>query len=87
MHQSGLEPSRRLGATPLFLALNESETSIHADLLEPLARMIVKASRWSQVLVTTHSEALARSIEAGSGIAPVVLEKVDGGTRVRRSQP
>lgn len=63
-----------------FLCLNEPETSIHPDLLEPLAKLIVRASRDSQVLVTTHSEALAGHIERLSGATPVRLSKVRGET-------
>ncbi|MFY0573944.1 hypothetical protein ACN28S_05845 [Cystobacter fuscus] len=33
---------------PAFLALNEPETSLHPDLLEPLAALIVNASRDSR---------------------------------------
>jgi predicted ATPase len=42
----------------------------------------VRASRDSQLWVTTHSEALAASIERQSGAAPIRLEKVEGETRV-----
>lgn len=65
-----------------LLALNEPETSIHPDLLEPLARLIAGASRDSQLWITTHSEALAGHIERHTGAAPVRLEKVCGETRV-----
>jgi predicted ATPase len=67
---------------PSVLALNEPETSIHPDLLEPLARLLLRASRSSQLWITTHSEALATMIERHSGSAPIRLEKVDGETRV-----
>jgi predicted ATPase len=67
---------------PSVLALNEPETSIHPDLLEPLAHLIVRAARDSQLWITTHSEALAAGIERLSGVAPVRLEKVEGQTRV-----
>ena len=40
---------------PTLLALNEPETSLHPDLLDGLAQMIVRASNNSQLLVTTHS--------------------------------
>jgi predicted ATPase len=67
---------------PSMLALNEPETSIHPDLIEPLARLIVRASRDSQLWITTHSEALAGAIEGLSGAKPIRLEKVEGETRV-----
>ena len=65
---------------PELLALNEPETSIHADLLEPLARLIVKASESSQILVVTHSRALAAHIEAASRCPVFRLDKIEGET-------
>ena len=65
---------------PLLQALNEPETSIHPDLLEPLAQLIVQASTHSQIWITTHSEKLARHITKLAGIQAVRLEKVDGVT-------
>lgn len=44
---------------PALIALNEPEASLHPDLLEPLAGLIVDASLHSQIWVTTHSQALA----------------------------
>jgi predicted ATPase len=67
---------------PRVLALNEPETSIHPDLLEPLARLIVRAAEESQLWITTHSTHLAEYITRLSGTEPVRLEKVEGETRV-----
>jgi predicted ATPase len=67
---------------PALLALNEPETSIHPDLLEPLAQLIVSAAESSQLWITTHSEALAAFIQQLSGVEPVRLEKVEGATRI-----
>ena len=67
---------------PALLALNEPETSLHPDLLEPLAKQIVNAARNSQLWVVTHSLRLAELVEKYSGESPIRLE-VDGGeTRV-----
>jgi predicted ATPase len=68
---------------PALMSLNEPEASLHPDLLEPLARLIVDASRSTQIWITTHSADLARYIEGQSGVAPVTLEKIDGETRVQ----
>lgn len=65
-----------------LLALNEPETSIHEDLLEPLAELIVEAARHSQFWVTTHSRTLAVHVERLCGARPVGLVKVRGETRV-----
>jgi predicted ATPase len=67
---------------PPLLALNEPETSIHADLLPPLAELIAEAASRSQLWVTTHSETLARGIEEHTGARPIRLEKVGGATRI-----
>jgi predicted ATPase len=67
---------------PAFLALNEPETSLHPDLLEPLGRLIVDASMHSQIWVTTHAEPLARAIAKRSRTEPVRLTKDLGATVV-----
>src|SRR5215472_1659084 len=67
---------------PALLALNEPETSLHPDLLEPLATQMVKASRNSQLWAVTHSARLAELVEKHSGEAPVRLKLVGGETRV-----
>ncbi|MCA1828501.1 MAG: AAA family ATPase, partial [Myxococcales bacterium] len=48
---------------PPLLALNEPETSLHPDMLEPLAGLINAAARRGQVFVVTHSERLARFLK------------------------
>jgi predicted ATPase len=67
---------------PSLLALNEPETSLHPDLLKPLARLIAQSSRTSQLWITTHSRILADHIEAFSGVPPVELELVRGETKI-----
>lgn len=67
---------------PPMLALNEPETSLHPDLLPSLAELIVRASYYCQLWITTHSEALASEIQRHSGVAPIALEKTGGETRV-----
>lgn len=65
---------------PAFIALNEPEVSLHPDLLEPLARLIVKASDRSQIWLVTHSEKLAAAIATEGGPAPRTVIKKDGAT-------
>lgn len=65
---------------PPFIALNEPETSLHPDLLAPLARLIVKASERTQVWLVTHSERLAEAIRAEGGIRPHRVIKREGAT-------
>ncbi|EAP98089.1 hypothetical protein JNB_14033 [Janibacter sp. HTCC2649] len=45
---------------PPLMVLNEPETSLHPDLLPPLARLITAAADRSQIMVVSHSEALAQ---------------------------
>lgn len=50
---------------PELMVLNEPETSLHPDLLAPLAALIAAAAERTQVVVVTHAAALARGLEAG----------------------
>ena len=65
---------------PSLLAVNEPETSLHPDLLDPVARLVVRASKHTQLWITTHSRPLAESIESHSGIPRVKLCMRDGET-------
>lgn len=65
---------------PGFIALNEPEASLHPDLLEPLARLIVCAAEETQVWVVTHSERLADALKSAGGVAPHAVIKRQGET-------
>src|ERR1700682_6507233 len=49
---------------PTLMILNEPETSLHPDLLPPLARLIAQASRQSQVIVVSHAQMLVSALAA-----------------------
>jgi predicted ATPase len=49
---------------PGLLVLNEPETSLHPDLLGPLAHLITTAVAATQVVVVTHSQPLIRHLQA-----------------------
>jgi predicted ATPase len=70
---------------PVLLALNEPETSLHPDLIDSLARLIVVASKQTQLWITTHSEALAERVEKHSGVPRVRLELKEGETKLMQS--
>jgi len=72
---------------PTFLALNEPETSLHPDLLEPLAHLVARAAKRSQICLTTHAESLATTIAGLTGRPAVHLQKVDGETRAADDDP
>jgi predicted ATPase len=65
---------------PSFIALNEPESSLHPELLEPLARLIVRAAERTQVWVVTHSERLAAAFEACGKVRPHTVIKRNGET-------
>ena len=65
---------------PSFIALNEPESSLHPDLLDPLARLISRASERTQVWLVTHSERLADAIDKHAGVVPRTVIKKDGET-------
>jgi predicted ATPase len=67
---------------PALLALNEPETSLHPNLLPPLAERIVAASRRSQLWITTHSRILADEIERETGVSSLRLTRENGETVV-----
>jgi predicted ATPase len=65
---------------PGFIALNEPEASLHPDLLEPLARLIISAAERTQVWVVTHSERLADAFKTFGDVSPRTVIKRNGET-------
>jgi predicted ATPase len=65
---------------PNLMILNEPETSLHGDLIAPLARLITAASQRSQTIVVTHSQALIAGLGRGKDVGHVVLRKELGQT-------
>jgi predicted ATPase len=60
-----------------FLVLNEPETSLHPELIEPLAGLIREAAKSSQIVVVTHSQPLVDALGD-----PIELVKIDGETSI-----
>ncbi|GAA1990792.1 hypothetical protein GCM10009817_36000 [Terrabacter lapilli] len=52
---------------PPLMVLNEPETSLHPDLLAPLARLVRAAAERSQILLVSHSGALVRELGVAAG--------------------
>lgn len=65
---------------PELMVLNEPETSLHPDLLEPLARLIARAADTSQVIVVTHAAPLISALGKQAGCNSLTLEKSFGET-------
>jgi predicted ATPase len=71
---------------PALMVLNEPETSLHPDLLPPLARLIKQASERSQVIVVTHASRLISALTETAGCHCVTLEKTFGETSIVGAQ-
>jgi len=67
---------------PSLMVLNEPETSLHADLLPALARLIAHASAHIQIVVVTHSHGLVEALTK-DGARPLCLLKEFGGTTLQ----
>jgi predicted ATPase len=70
---------------PGLMILNEPETSLHPDLLAPLARLIGQAAKRSQIVVVSHAAALVSALAAADA-RQIVLEKKLGETLVEGSE-
>ena len=55
---------------PPLMVLNEPETSLHPDLIAPLARLIRSAAERSQVMVVSHSATLTAALGIDDGDDP-----------------
>ena len=51
---------------PALMVLNEPETSLHPDLIRPLASLILTAAKATQVVTVTHARSLVAALEAGA---------------------
>ena len=67
---------------PPLMVLNEPETSLHPDLLPALARLIVNASKTTQVWVVSHASRLISALERSNNCNSIYLEKELGQTNV-----
>lgn len=65
---------------PALMILNEPETSLHPDLLKPLARLIAAASKQTQIFVVTHAAVLAEELAVETECKRFELRKELGET-------
>jgi predicted ATPase len=75
-----------------LLVLNEPETSLHPQLLPPLAQLITAAAARSQVIVVSHAQSLITALHHATGEAEahastIELIKDFGETRVSGQEP
>lgn len=67
---------------PPLIAIEEPELGLHPDLIPHIARLLVRASEVTQLVVTTHSRMLVEALGDPSTI--LVCEKVAGASQIRR---
>jgi predicted ATPase len=70
-----------------LIVLNEPETSLHPELLAPLAQLIAGAAARAQIIAVTHSRPLIVALqrateEAGARVNTIELTKEFGETRI-----
>ncbi len=65
---------------PSLLVLNEPETSLHPDLFPALARLIIKASKQTQVWVVSHAARLVAALDQCDDCHSIQLDKRLGET-------
>ena len=66
---------------PALMVLNEPETSLHPDLLAPLARLIARAAEMSQIVVVTHASQMIATLREHA-CNSITLEKSFGETTI-----
>lgn len=67
---------------PSLLVLNEPETSLHPDLLPALGRLIIRASKETQVWVISHAPRLVATLESDPECNSIALNKELGETQI-----
>lgn len=67
---------------PALMVLNEPETSLHPDLLPALAKLIINASKSTQVWVVSHASRLIAALEKSADCHSIALDKNLGETQV-----
>jgi predicted ATPase len=66
-----------------LICLDEPELGLHPDALTIIAELLVDAARHTQIVVTTHSDALVSALTEHAE-SVVVSENLAGSTRLRR---
>jgi predicted ATPase len=71
---------------PPLVCIEEPELGLHPDIMPTIAELLIEASRRTQLIVTTHSDALVSALTEVPE-AVLVCERDDGGSRLRRLEP
>jgi predicted ATPase len=68
---------------PMLMVLNEPETSLHPDLLPALARLMLNASKQSQLWVVSHSARLINALQEDERCSSIHLIKNLGESHIQ----
>ena len=71
---------------PPLVCIEEPELGLHPDAVALFADLLVEASQWMQLVVTTHSDTLVSAL-TNQPAAIVVCERPGAGTLLRRLDP
>lgn len=71
---------------PPLICLEEPELGLHPDVLPNLAKLLIDASQRTQLIVTTHSDALVSALSEVPE-AVLVCERDEDGTHLQRLDP
>lgn len=72
---------------PEIIILNEPKASLHPSLLDALARLLIAASRRSQIVLVSHSDRLITDLRAAPMRHEIPLIKAIGETRIEDHDP
>ncbi|MFZ1599482.1 MAG: AAA family ATPase, partial [Anaerolineae bacterium] len=73
-------------APPPLIAIEEPELGLHPDVIPHIARLLMRASQRTQLVVTTHSRMLVDAL-SGDPSSVIVCEKADGASQFERLDP
>ena len=68
---------------PPMVCIEEPELGLHPDILPSLAKLLKKAAEKTQIIITTHSDALVDEF-ADTPDSVIVCEKDEGSTVMKR---
>ncbi|YAF96938.1 MAG: AAA family ATPase [Nodularia sp. CChRGM 3473] len=71
---------------PPLICIEEPEIGLHPDILPTIAEMLIEASQRTQLIVTTHSDALVSALSEYPE-SVVVCERDEKGSHLHRQEP
>ncbi|MBD6614360.1 AAA family ATPase [Komarekiella sp. 'clone 1'] len=71
---------------PPLICIEEPEIGLHPDILPTIAEMLIEASERTQIIVTTHSDALVSALSEYPE-SVLVCERDEKGSHLRRLEP